>query len=141
MFSILLSYCGFHSWATQFWSQMNHMTSSALSEPGSYRQIDNQSLARPLWREKNACFFSIRFFYIPSGCQRNQNVFTEYQKGIQSKVAVGLAGHRKTYTDVQRKNLTDSSFIVKQSKQLKKQQAKLLIKSFTAELTFRELVT
>ena len=36
----------------------------------------------------------------------------EYQKDIQSKV--GLAGHRKTHhPDVQTKNLTDSSFVVK----------------------------
>ena len=54
---------------------------------------------------------------------------------MQSKV--GLAGHIKPHhPDVDRKNLTDSSFIVKQSKQLKEQQTNL-IKSFTDELTFR----
>ena len=56
----------------------------------------------------------------------------------QSKI--GLKGYRKTHhPDVQRKNLTNSSFIEKQSKQLKKQEPKLLIKSFTEELIFREL--
>ena len=58
-------------------------------------------------------FFSISF-YIRSGCQGNQNMSPEYQKDIQSKVADGFAGHRKTdHMDVWRKNLTDSSFIVK----------------------------
>ena len=36
----------------------------------------------------------------------------EYKKDIQSNV--GLAGHRKTYhPDLQRENLTDSSFILR----------------------------
>ena len=53
-------------------------------------------------------------FYILSGCQRKQNIsyqtYLEYQKNIHSNA--GLAGHRKTNNpDVQRKNLTDSSFI------------------------------
>ena len=38
--------------------------------------------------------------------------YLEYQKDIQSKV--GLAGHRKTHhSDLQRKDLTYSSFTVK----------------------------
>ena len=39
-------------------------------------------------------FFSISFFNILSGCQRNQNMAPQYQKDIKSKIAVGLGGHR-----------------------------------------------
>ena len=51
-------------------------------------------------------------FYILSGCQRNQNMSRISEQDIQSKA--GLAGHRKTHhPGLQRKNPTDSYFIVK----------------------------
>ena len=76
------------------------------------------------------CFFfqkdSFIYFQVVKAKKPNH---AEYQRNIQSKV--GLARHRKTHhLYVQKKNLTDSFFTVKQSKQLKKQQPKLLIKSF-----------
>ena len=59
------------------------------------------------------CFvFFLQDFFIYFQVVKEIKTSPEYQKDIQSKV--GLAVHRKTHhPEVQRKNLTDSPFIVK----------------------------
>ena len=82
-------------------------------------------------RKNNYFFFNKFVLYTFRLSKKSKHVLriSVYQKDIQSKVSVGLAGHKKAHhIDVWRKDLTT-----------KKQRAKLLIKSFTSELTFGEL--
>ena len=59
------------------------------------------------------CYHMCRYrYFIDFQVVKEIKTCLKYQKGIQSKV--GLTGHRKTHhPDLQRNNLTDSSFIVK----------------------------
>ena len=87
---------------------------------------------------KKIFFFSKILLYTFRLLKKSKHA--ENIKGIQSKA--GLTGHRKThYPEVQRKNLTDLSFIRPNknwAKKIKKQQ--VVIQSFIEELTFRELI-
>ena len=71
---------------------MNYVTSSALSEPGSYRLIANYGLVRPLRHEKNVFFFNkiLLAIYFQVVKEIKTYMSPEYQKDIQSKVPVGL---------------------------------------------------